>query len=211
MECSRQAIENVPLQRNDDLKAKFMAEISVYDPSMPIWIDESGCDCRNCIRKKEYSFRGITPKSHNLFIRGTRFSAIAVMSIEGIHDLYLFEGNVNGTRFTDYVTNCLLPILQPFNWINPHSIAIMDNGSIHHVDEVSELIENQAGARLHFLPPYSPDLNPIEKVFGQVKAIMKQNNFLFQASSMPRALLTIAISMITQQDCYAHAHHCGYC
>ena len=73
---------------------KFMAEVSLYDPSMLLWIDESGCDLHNCKRNCGYSLRGMTPQDHRLLIRGTRYSAIPVMSIDGIHDLYLAEGNV---------------------------------------------------------------------------------------------------------------------
>ena len=210
MGCTRQVVQHIAIQRNDELRAKFMAEISVYDPSMLIWIDESGCDRRNCVRKKAYSFRGITHQRHVLLVRGTRYSAIPIMSVEGIHDLYLFEGNVNGARFTEFVSKCLLPILQPFNWMNHHSVVVMDNASIHHVGDVRALIEDQAHARLLFLPPYSPDLNPIEEVFGQVKSIMKGNHSLFQGSCMPRVLLSMAFAMITKEDCYAHVKHCGY-
>ena len=77
------------------------------------------------------------------------------MSLEGIHDVSLLEGSVNGERFEDFIRSCLLPILQPFNGTNPHSVVIMD-ASIHHVDGVIDLIENQAGARLLFLPPPTP-------------------------------------------------------
>ena len=47
MGCSRQVIQHVALQRNDECRAKFMAEVSVYEPAMLVWIDESGCDKRN--------------------------------------------------------------------------------------------------------------------------------------------------------------------
>ena len=109
-----------------------MAEVSVYDPSMLIWIDESGCDRRHSRHKRAYSLRGITPV--------------------GL------------------------------------SVVIMDNASIHHVEGARQLIEDQVGARLLFLPPYSPDLNPLEEVFSQIKSIMKKNDALFQVCSAPRAL-----------------------
>ena len=86
----------------------------------------------------------------------------------------------------------------------------MDNAFIHHVDAVSELIENQGDACLHFLPPYSPDLNPMEGVFGQAKSILKENDSLFQACSTPRVLLSVAFAMVSRDDCVAHATHCGY-
>ncbi len=66
-----------------------MAEVSVYNPSILVCIDESGCDRRNSIRKYGYSVRGIRPVNHRLLVRGTRYSAIPVMSIQGIHDVFL--------------------------------------------------------------------------------------------------------------------------
>ncbi len=179
-------------------------------PSMLIWIDESGCDKRNCLRKRAYSARGMTPQDHQLLVRGTRYSAIPIMSMDGIHDVTLFEGNVNGERFESFVRNCLLPILKPFNWTNKHSVVVMDNASIHHIDSIVDLIQNQAGARLVFLPPYSPDLNPLEEVFSQVKSIVKKNCSLFQISSSPRVLLSLAFTMVTSEDCKSYITHSGY-
>ena len=162
MECSRQVVQVVALQRSDCCRARFMAEVACYDPSMLIWIDETGCDKRNCMRKRAYSMRGITPRDHRLLIRGTRYSAIPVVSTEGIKDVCLFEGTVNGEKFLYFVQTCLQPVLQPFNWVNACSVVIMDNAAIHHVEEVTEFIEYQVGAWVLFLPPYSLDLNPCE-------------------------------------------------
>ena len=147
MGCTQQVIERVALQRSDELRAKFMAEVSVYDPSMLLWVDESGCDRRNCMRKRGYSLRGMTPQDHRLMVRGTRYSAIPVVSLEGIHNVYLAEGNVNGEKFEFFVRSCLLPILNEFNCTNPRSVVILDNASIHHIDKVSKIIEDEAGCR----------------------------------------------------------------
>jgi len=132
------------------------------------------------------------------------------MSTEGIHDICLYEGTVNGSKFEDFIENCLFQILQPFNGINPFSVVIMDNAAIHHVDGVRDLIETQVGARLLFLPPYSPDLNPLEEVFGQVKKIMKQNDSLFQVFSSPRVLLSLAFNLVNKEDCICYIAHSGY-
>jgi len=95
----------------------------------------------------------------------------------------------------------------PFNYVNPRSVVIMDNASIH-VDKVTDPMEKQFGAKLYFLPPYSPDLMPAEEVFSQVKSIMKENHKLFQVCTAPRALLAMAFGMV--ENCYGHILRCEY-
>ena len=209
MGCTRQVLQHIALQRDEEQRARFMAEVSVYDPSMLLWIDESGCDRRHSMRKRAYAIRGKPPRDHRILSRGIRYSAVPVMSLEGVH-VCLLEGSVNGEKFEEFIRSCLLPILQPFNGVNAHSVVIMDNASIHHVDCVTDLIENQAGARLLFLPPYSPDLNPIEEVFSQIKAIMKKNDALFPVTTMPRVLLTMAFGMVTKEHCHSYIASSGY-
>ena len=82
--------------------------------------------------------------------------------------------------------------------------------TIHHVDGVIDLIENTAQAKVIFLPPYSPDLMPLEEVFSKVKSTMKMNDKMFQVCSASRALLAIAFSYITAQDCIGYIRHSGY-
>ena len=68
MGCTRQVIQHIALQQSDELRARFMAEISLYDPAMLVWIDESGCDRRDSMRKYGYSLRGIPPRSHIIWL-----------------------------------------------------------------------------------------------------------------------------------------------
>lgn len=210
MGCTRQTMHHVAIQRSDELRARFMAEVSVYDPMMLVWLDETGCDRRNTIRKYGYSIRGLPLSDHRLLVRGVRYTAIPVVSLEGIHDVYLKEGTMNGDCFVKFVRNCLLPVLQPFNGVNSRSVVILDNASIHHVEQVEDLIETQAGSKLIYLPPYSPDLNPVEGVFSQIKSIMKSNDQLFQVCSAPRALIAMAFGMVSTQDCIGHVSNSGY-
>lgn len=105
MGCSRQKIQRVALQQSDACRARFMAEISVYDPSMLVWIDETGYDQRNNMRRCGYSVQGIPPCDHRLLIRGIRYSAIPVMSMQGIHDVQIIEGSVNGDKFENFVSH----------------------------------------------------------------------------------------------------------
>ena len=63
-----------------------------------------------------------------------------------------------------------LPHLLPFDGINCHSVVVLDNCSIHHIPEVAAMIE-EVGAIVHYLPPYSPNFNPIEEAFSKVKLL----------------------------------------
>ena len=72
MGCSHQKIQYVALHRCEERRARFMAEISIYDPGMFIWIDETGCDRRSGMRRYGYSVRGIPPRDHRLLVRGVR-------------------------------------------------------------------------------------------------------------------------------------------
>ena len=120
---------------------------------MFMWLDETGCDRRNTLRKCGYSLRGFPVCDYRLLVRGKRYSAIPVISLDGIHDVYITEGTMNGKEFADFVRNCLLPVLKPFNYVNSHSVVIMDNASIHHVQDVVDLIESRAGAKVCFYHP----------------------------------------------------------
>ena len=100
-------MHHVAIQRSDELRARLMAEVSVYDPMMLVWLDETSCDRRNIIRKYGYSIHGHPLSDHWLLVRGVRYTAIPVVSLEGIH-VYLKEGTMNGDCFVKFVRNCLL-------------------------------------------------------------------------------------------------------
>jgi len=127
MGCTHQVMKHVASQRSDEERARYMAEISKYDPAMIIWIDETGCDRCHSTRKWSYSIQGIIPQDHRLLVRSKRYSAITSMSAEGILDVYLTEGTVNSTKFEEFIESSVLPLLNPFNWSNKHSVVLMDN------------------------------------------------------------------------------------
>ena len=153
MGCTRQSMHHLALQRSDALRARFMAEISCYDPSMLILLDETGCDRRHSIRKYGHSVRGLPLCDHHLLVRGVRYTAIPIISTDGVHDVYLHKGTMNGDYFVKFVQDILLPVLQPFNWLNPNSVVILDNASIHHLDEVRDLIEVQVNSTTYLHTP----------------------------------------------------------
>lgn len=124
-----------------------------YDPSTLVFLDETGYDQRNLIRKYGYSIRGYPAQDHLIKIRGVRYSAIGILTMEGINDVYITEGTVNGCTFLDFVYSQLLSILNPFDGHNRNSVVIMDNAAIHHINDVVQAIDS-VGVLIRFLPPY---------------------------------------------------------
>ena len=157
-------------QRSDELRAKFLIDVSVFEPEMLIFVDETGSDKRAALRKYGYALRGRRAVSERLLVKGKRYSAIAGLHKGGMLDVYATAKNVNADTFCEYVECCLLPFLLPFNGTNPNSVVILDNASIYHVERVVRLIED-TGAMVLFLPPYSPDIMPIEECFSKVKKL----------------------------------------
>jgi transposase len=83
------------------------------------------------------------------------------------------SGTVNTDRFEMWLEQKLCPTLGRYGLGEPRSLVVMDNATIHHSDRIKMLIEDR-GAKLVYLPPYSPDLNPIELFFGQYKIYLKR-------------------------------------
>lgn len=206
---TRKRIQHVASQRNDNLRGKFIADVTFFDRDMLVWIDESGCNSKDCLRTYGHSIRGERAISRVLLVRGQRISVIAAMSCKGILDIELTTGTVNGDTFFDFVRGTLIPQMQPFDGCSPMSVAIMDNCSIHHVSAVTTLFQ-EAGILLIFLPPYSPDYNPIECVFGYVKSYLKKHQDIRDAFPNPCALVKAGFDAITSEHCNAWISDSGY-
>jgi transposase len=92
---------------------------------------------------------------------------LAALRVDRMDAPCVFDGPINGRRFTAYVEQFLVPTL------TPGDVVIMDNLGSHKGDAVRRAIR-AAGAHLLFLPPYSPDLNPIEQLFAKLKTLLRK-------------------------------------
>ena len=203
---TRQRLQITAVQRDEYLRQKFAADVALFPADMFIFIDETGADNRNCIRKYGYSCRGKPLRSQKLLVRGERVSAIACMSMAGILDVKTCKGTTDGDDFYSFIQTHLLPHVQPFNFSNPHSIVVLDNCSVHHVPEVVQSIED-VGCLVLFLPPYSPDLNPVEEAFSKVKTILKSYDTHMEHIHDVETLLLMSFCQITAEDCVAWINH----
>lgn len=209
MGFTRKRLQYAAMQRCDILRTEYMSEVSQYDAGLFVFVDESGCNRKNSMRRYGYSLRGYPARSFQFLSQGKRYSAIGIMTTTLLLDCYIVEGTVDGDAFYQFVQSSLLPHLLPFNGSNPNSIVILDNCSIHHVQEVVDLI-NSVGSRVLFLPPYSPDLMPIEGCFNKVKTYLKEHDLLVQANIDMKTLILAAFTSITSEDCIAWSKDCGY-
>ena len=133
------------------------------------FLGEAGCDRRDVLRRYAYNWIGKPAKAHRLLVCREHLSAVAFMSTRGLLDSNVVHGSVNGEQFYKMLQKALLPYLMPYNGTNTHRVVVMDNASIHRIQGVQELI-NEVGA---LLPPYSPDYNPVEEMFSNLKYTIK--------------------------------------
>ena len=143
-------------------------------------------------------------------MRGQRISAISTISTEGLVALDLkSSGTVDSDFFYNFIRGSLIPQMNPFDGMNPKSIVIMDNCSIHHVSEAKQLFD-VVGIPVFFLPPYRPDYNPIEQTFSYVKYYLKQHDALIQTIGDPEVVVQAAFTNIVPSHCKGWIDNCGY-
>ena len=93
----------VARQRDELTRAIYAAEVALYNPEMFIFLDETGSDRRNALRKYGYSLRGIPAVSHKLLLRGEHLSTIACISMEGILECKTVASSVDGDTFYELI------------------------------------------------------------------------------------------------------------
>lgn len=136
------------------------------DPHHLYFVDETGVSTKMARRygRAPKGERCRAPLPHGHWMTTT---FVGALSLRGIEAPMMLDGPMYGEAFVAYVEQCLAPILRAGD------IVIMDNLSSHKGERVRQAIEKQ-GARLLFLPPYSPDFNPIEMAFSKIKALLRK-------------------------------------
>ncbi|CAB4024420.1 Hypothetical predicted protein [Paramuricea clavata] len=188
-----------------------MAEISLFPPEFLVFVDETGFD-RRINRQYGFSLKGTPAIRHAKFNPwGPRHAVVAAIALEGLLCVDIKEERVavNADVFVDFLETHLVPALRPFNGINSRSVVVMDNAAIHHVPEVVEVI-NRAGAIVRFLPPYSPDLNPIEQAFATAKHFIRENDVVYLATTQQKPLIMESFAQITGDLCESYFRHSRY-
>ena len=170
------------------------------DPAPLVFIDETGTSTAMA-RTRGRSRRGtrlvgMVPHGHwkiTTFVAALRCAAITAP--------FVIDHPMDGAIFLTYVRQCLVPTL------SPGDIVVMDNLKPHKVAGVREAIE-AAGATRRYLPPYSPDLNPIELLFAKLKALLRKAAEREIAALWDR--IGKLLDAFTPQECANYFRHDGY-
>jgi len=132
---------------------------------------------------------------------GENVTILAALGVGGVSAPLTVNGAVDGAVFLTYVRQVLAPTLMTGD------VVVMDNLGAHKVAGVREAIEAK-GARVEYLPPYSPDFNPIEKCWSKIKTALRAAKA--RTREALEAALKEALLIITEADVRAWFTHCGY-
>jgi transposase len=175
---TKKTIRRVAQGRNADLRDLYLYNLSDGFCSYHlVYVDESGCDKRIGFRRTGWSPLGVTPIQIAQFQREKRYQILPAYTQDGILFARVFQGPTDGEVFEDFIEQ-LLPFCG--KWPEPKSVLVMDNASFHRTERIEQMCQD-AGVKLIYLPPYSPDLNPIEEFFAELKEFIKRNWQVYEA------------------------------
>ncbi len=190
-------------KERDDVKEKilsYQSEIKTISPDDMIFIDETGVHCgmETAYARAPQGARAISSSPFN---KGKKFTLIGAISKNQLEASLQVEGAVDGYIFSFFIENILLPVLRPGQYV------IMDNLTAHKIHEIRELIESK-GAYLVYLPPYSPEFNPIEMLWSKFKQYLKKKKA--RISEILDIYITESLNFISKTDLENWFKHCGY-
>lgn len=178
----------------------WRAHQPTWAPTRLVFIDESGF-ATNLIRRWGWAPRGQRCVGRVPWGRWQTTTFVAALRTTGLTAPLVLDGPLTADVFRAYVAQLLVPTLRVGD------VVILDNLSVHRDPLSAQQIE-QAGATLRFLPPYSPDLNPIELVFAKLKALARGGAHRTREDLW--TYLGSVVSCFSPVECQQYFHHCGY-
>jgi transposase len=185
---------------NRQRRQAWREQVSQLDPKRLVFLDESGVTTQ---MTRHYGraprgerIREATPAGH-----WNTLTLLGAMTQQGMLASMTVESPTDGDVFLAYLDEVLCPQLQA------GQVVVMDNLSVHKVAGVRERIE-AVGATLLYLPPYSPDFNPIEQAWSKIK--QKLRSAQARTVEALEAAVAQALATVTSQDATAWFHHCGH-
>jgi transposase len=181
-------------------RTEWRASQPQIDPAHFVFIDETWAKT-NMTRTYGRSQLGTRLVEKTPFGRWQTTTFLGALRAEGFIAPLTVDGPINGPMFRAWIEQHLAPLLKPGD------IVVMDNLSSHKVKGVREAIE-ATGAELRYLPPYSPDLNPIELAFSKLKKLLRDG--AERTVDKLCALCGRILDQFTEAECRNYFKHCGY-
>jgi transposase len=174
--------------------------LPLHDAEHYVFLDECGVTT-DLLRRYGRSPRGTRLHDHTPCSHWETQTVIAALRPDAVTAPAVFDGPIDEASFRAYVEQVLVPSLRPGD------VVVMDNLAVHKQPAVRAAIE-QVGARVRFLPPYSPDLNPIEQAFAKLKAFLRS----LRPRSFERVieLVATALTLFSPTECRNYVRNCGY-
>ncbi len=189
------------VERDEFLRAAWRVTVAgLLEPQRLVFVDEMGTNT-SLYPLYAWSKRGERARMKVPRNRGPNTTLLASMKAEGMGPCMAVVGSTTREVFEVYVERVLAPSLRS------GQIVVMDNLTAHKGDRVSELIEER-GCELLYLPPYSPDFNPIEEAFSKIKGLLRKAEARTR-EALVEAMGT-AISAVTAQDARGFFEHSGF-
>lgn len=181
-------------------RADWIEKEKDLDISHLVFLDESGVNI-NLTRTYGRSIGEERVLDHTPLNTPLNTTVLSSIRTDGSNVTITYPGGTTGERFSTYLKENLIPSLKPGDTV------VMDNMRSHHVKAVQECF-SEAGFNLLYLPPYSPDFNPIEKMWSKMKSNLRKWK-IRDASLLPQAIEK-ALALVTPQDCKHWFQSCGY-
>ena len=178
----------------------WVAAQSQLDPERLVFIDETGANTKMA-RLRGRAPRGERCRAAIPHGHWKTTTLVAGLRLGGVTAPMVIDGAMDGETFLAWTEQMLAPTLEPGD------VAVMDTLPAHKVAGVREAIE-ATGARLLYLPPYSPDLNPIEPAFAQIKALLRK--VAARTIAALSEAIAEALDAVTPQACVNYFAHSGY-
>ena len=176
------------------------AAAPTWDPTRLVFLDETGIT-NNLLRRSGRALRGARVHDHAPCARWQTSTFLAALRVTGLTAPGVFDGAIDRASFLADIEQILVPTL------TPGDIVIADNLAAHKVAGVRGAIE-RVGATLWYLPPYSPDLNPIELCFAKLKTLVRAARCRSTETLWP--FLGACLPHFSPEECRNYFRHCGY-
>ena len=182
------------------MRHQYRQRLAGIAPERLKFLDESGIN-RAMTRRYGRAARGQRAVGSAPENRGSNTTMVGILGLTGVSAVATLDGAINGARFQNYVAETLGPTLAAGD------VVVMDNLPAHKVAGIIEAIQRR-GAQLIYLPPYSPDMSPIEQCWSKVKTYLRKAQARNQEDL--EAALAQALATVTGADAHGWFRHCGY-